>query len=400
MSDGRTVTLVLVTQNGDVVGALPPFPVATPYWPDVEPVVVGALEHHGVDVTVLRLLEADRPMPPGGSVTYVAEVSDVPAATELSPWDRPLDDHTLRLSWARPGGPAADVAWAEGVLEERGLRRIGPASQIRTWNLSSLWRLPAEGQTVWLKHVPPFFEHEGRILERLQGRPVPPLLAYDGPRLLMLEIPGEDLYGAPEPRLLQMVSPLVELQREWIGRTHQLLALGLPDWRADALSAAIGSVVERVARELSNEDRWAVERLSQGLPERFAAIAECGLPDTLVHGDFHPGNHRGDATSLVLLDWGDSGVGHPLLDEAAFLDHIPAESVSIVQQQWHRAWREAVPGSDPDRASALLRPLAAARQALIYQKFLDGIEPSEHPYHRADPAHWLQRTAALLRAEE
>jgi hypothetical protein len=43
-------------------------------------------------------------------------------------------------------------------------------------------------------------------------------------------------------------------------------------------------------------------------------------------------------------------------------------------------------------------PLAAARQAVIYRAFLDGIEPSEHVYHRADPADWLHRTAVLLRS--
>ena len=63
------------------------------------------------------------------------------------------------------------------------------------------------------------------------------------------------------------------------------------------------------------------------------------------------------------------------------------------------AWRTKVPGSDPDRAAALLAPVASARQALIYQVFLDGIEASEHPYHRDDPTEWLARTATLVRAE-
>jgi hypothetical protein len=31
---------------------------------------------------------------------------------------------------------------------------------------------------------------------------------------------------------------------------------------------------------------------------------------------------------------------------------------------------------------------------VIYQTFLDGIEPDEHVYHSADPAHWLGRAAA------
>lgn len=121
------------------------------------------------------------------------------------------------------------MAWAESVLAERGMRRIGPAEQVRSWNLSSLWRLPVEGQTAWLKCVPPFFAHEGRMLDRLQGGPVGTLIAHDGPRLLLAEIPGEDLYDAPLPRLLEMVSLLVGMQRNWLGRTEGLLALGLPD---------------------------------------------------------------------------------------------------------------------------------------------------------------------------
>jgi hypothetical protein len=56
-----------------------------------------------------------------------------------------------------------------------------------------------------------------------------------------------------------------------------------------------------------------------------------------------------------------------------------------------------VPGSDPARAAALLAPLAAARQAVVYQHFLDHIEPSEHPYHRDDPPLWLRHAAARAR---
>ena len=52
----------------------------------------------------------------------------------------------------------------------------------------------------------------------------------------------------------------------------------------------------------------------------------------------------------------------------------------------------------PVMVPALLAPIAAARQAVIYQGFLDCIEPAEHPYHAADPADWLGRTAALVRA--
>lgn len=356
----------------------------------------GAQEHHGVQVTLLRLLEADRPNPHGGNVTYLAEVATrVPA----KPWSGHLDDHPLRSSWARPGGPAADLAWADAELAAEEIHRISKPEQMRTWNLSSIWRLPVEGHNVWLKVVPPFFAHEGPLLQRLQGRAVPTMLAQQGGRILLDEVPGEDLYEPPRRVLLEMASLLVRLQRDWIGGTDELLALGLPDWRATSLIASIRQVVDCSGAKLSDADQSTLATFVDGLEDRFAAVGRCSVPDTLVHGDFHPGNHRGDTTTLILMDWGDSGVGHPLLDETAFLDRVSAEDAPDVRGHWHHEWQKAVPSSDPDRASRLLAPIAAARQAVIYQRFLERIEPSERPYHQADPTNWLQRTAALVRSK-
>jgi hypothetical protein len=390
----RFARLVLVTPGGELVGALPPIAVGSPWWQDAEAVVKAAREQYRLDITVLRLPEAEFQAPPGGTVTYLAEVAH---PVEAGAWNGTLDEHSLRMPWARPGGPSGDLGWAESRLAERGMRRIGPAEQVRTWNLSSMWRLPVEGQTAWLKCVPPFFAHEGRMLGLLRGGPVPTLIAHDGPRLVLAEVPGDDLYHAPLPRLLEMVSVLVGLQSQWLLRTEELLALGLPDWRARSLAPAIAEVVERVGPQLTADDRATLDGFVVGLDSRFAQVATCGLPDTIVHGDFHPGNFRGDGTALVLLDWGDCGVGHPLLDEPAFLDRVPADAVEAVRQHWHAEWTRAVPGSEPATASRLIRPVAAARQALIYQTFLDCIEPSERPYHAADPANWLRRTSELAR---
>ena len=295
-----------------------------------------------------------------------------------------------------PVGPAADLDWAEGVLRTRRIERAGPAEQVRSWNLSSIWRLPLAGAgPAWLKVVPPFFGHEGDMLRRLQAGPVPRLIGHDGPRILLADVGGDDQYDAPLPVLLRMVSMLVELQAEWIGREVELFAMRLPDWRGPALTALITSVVERRRGELAGGVAAALDELVAGLPERFEAVRACGLPDTLVHGDFHPGNVRGSAFRLTLLDWGDTGVGHPLLDLPAFLAAIDAQAIAPVRDHWLAAWRAAVPGSEPAEAAALLEPVAAARQAVIYQSFVDGIEPVERRHHDADVVEWLERAAAL-----
>jgi hypothetical protein len=78
------------------------------------------------------------------------------------------------------------------------------------------------------------------------------------------------------------------------------------------------------------------------------------------------------------------------------LEHFPNDR-ERVEQYWLAAWARAVPGSDPGRAWELLRPLAALRDALVYQVFVDNIEPSERVYHRDDVPSALERASSLAR---
>jgi phosphotransferase family enzyme len=398
LHDPRLVTLVLADGRGDVRGALPAFEVEVPYWQEAGEIVRGARDRFGIDVVVVRLLDAERSRPPGGPVTYLADLAaDLGCDVPLGPWAGRLTHDARRLPWAAAGGPARELDWAFSQLRQRGRPPTGPARQQRTWNLSSLWRIPVETGEVWLKSVPPFFAHEGRVLHLLRGEAVPRLVAFDDGRVLVEGIPGQDLYGATPAQRERLLDLLVDLQVRYVTRIGDVLDAGVTDFRAAALTLAIASVVERTADELSPDDRATLSRFVGGLAERFTAIDACGVPDTLVHGDFHPGNARGTGLDVTVLDWGDCGVGHPLLDEPAFLDRVPADDRVRVRTGWHRRWRSALPGSDPDRAATLLEPVAAARQATIYRRFLDNIEASEHPYHRDDPREWLERTAALVR---
>lgn len=388
----RTAALVLTTADGDVLGALPALPVATPWWQDVAPVVEAFRQAHGFEATILRLLEAERAAPPGGRVTYLAEVEGAVAA---GPWAGQLEDHPLRLTYARPGGPAADLHWAQARLAEVGLALAAAPVQIRTWNLSSIWRLPVPGGAAWLKVVPPFFAHEGAVIHGLSAEATPRLLAHDGPRMLMAQSAGEDLYEAGTDLQRRMIELLVGLQSRRLGQSEASLSLGLADWRAAALGPALSNLADRLAVSLAGARRASLAGFIAALPRRLSALGDCGPGDTLVHGDFHRGNFRGGAGTLVLHDWGDCGLGHPLLDQCAFIDRIPESDKGHAQDVWRRAWLAQAPGMDFDRAASLIAPLAAARQALIYQGFLDAIEPSEHPYHAADPTFWLARALDL-----
>ncbi|GIE92774.1 aminoglycoside phosphotransferase family protein [Paractinoplanes rishiriensis] len=359
----RTVTLALVDPAGVPLGALPPVEVTVPWWPEV-------WEFTSERRQVLRLLHAERPAQPGGHVTYLAETDERPAG--LRPYDMDLTPHPNRAPYAEVGGPAASMAWARIMLP--GTLRF---FQYRTWNLSAVWRVedPAGHPVAWLKQVPSFFRHEPdaiRLVDAVVPGLVPPLLT-GGPqgRMLLAHVPGEDRYGAGAEVCAEIAAAFHPVQAYFAENLDELAVI--PDGRFD---------YERVAA--SYYDRLdGLRKLIDGLPERLAAVAECGVPDTLVHGDLHPGNVRTDrAGRLTILDWGDCTVGHPAFDIIRLTGGLADPGPLL--RAWADRWTSTVPGCDPLRAVDLLRPVAALRGAAVYQAFLDNIEPSEWPYHRQD----------------
>ncbi|KRA23808.1 hypothetical protein ASD65_04760 [Microbacterium sp. Root61] len=394
--DARRAELVLCLADGTVLGSTPSFAVTSPWAPEVAPVCDAATVLLGERPTILRILEfVARPDGQPDLTRYLAEIPRPPAAALRPVTGDPLAPVPHRMPWASVGGPAALLGWAAQALAVQGIELTGEAAQQRTWNLSTLWRLPTTQGTVWLKAVPPFFAHEGALLERLARHAVPRVLARSPGAVLLAEIPGDDLYDHEPAQARAMVDLLVDIQRDQRSYLAELFRLGLPDWRMPALRDAVTPVFERYADALPASDRAAVASVLAGWDGRTADLDACGLSDMLVHGDFHPGNVRGSGGELVLLDWGDSGIGHPLLDEAAFTERMPRPEADAVRAHWADVWARTVPGSDATRAMTLLSPIAALRQAAVYQGFLDRVEPDERFYHRDDPVRWLERAAAV-----
>jgi Ser/Thr protein kinase RdoA (MazF antagonist) len=128
---------------------------------------------------------------------------------------------------------------------------------------------------------------------------------------------------------------------------------------------------------------------------RWRKLADCGLPDTLVHGDFHSGNWRSTpAGPPAVLDFADSHLGNPVLDGLRLCEFLPEARRTAAAVSWARAWRSRVPDADPGRALLLAEPLAHLAYAVRYQEFLDGIEATERIYHHDDP---VESVRAALR---
>ena len=376
------MTLVLVDETGVLLGALPPFDVQVQRWQEVAELVAGARARDGIDIQVLRLLHgvAVDGRSAGGTVTYLAQVCG-PAGVGLSPVEIDLSPQPHRAAYAEPGGPAASRGWAVAALDSLGTPGT-VAVQQRTWNLSAIWRLDADGAPVaWLKQVPWFFWHEPAVLGRVSGVApglVPPVLAVgEQGRTLLAHVPGEDGYGAGAEVCAEIAAEFHPVQAHFAGRIDELLAAGIPDRRlaVEPFAAAAAPFLDEIA---------GLRELIAGLPRRLDDIAACGLPDTLIHGDLHPGNTRVGSGSPVIMDWADAEVGHPAFDILRLTEWLPREQADELIAAWALRWRTVAAGSDPIRAVELIRPVAGLRGAVTYSNFLANIERSEHPYHRSD----------------
>lgn len=390
----RDVTLVLVDDDGGLLGATPTFATTLPWWPEMSDLVPAARELLGVTPTVLRLLRAERPHPPGGAVTYLAQVS-APPHHSLAPVPDEvaalaLGDDPRRAPYARVGGPAASVAWAADALG------LAPAEltvhQGRTWNLSALTQLTDGRTTWWLKQLPGFLRAEPAMLAWLadavpEHAPAAVAIGAEG-RVLQHTIPGDDLYDADIPTRLRILGALHRIQRAGADAADDLLARGVPDRRGRELGAWIRTALTGWV------DAHPAAALVARLDDLVDELDACGLPATVVHGDLQGGNARGDAGQLTILDWGEATVGNPVLDIVTLtLDLAPADAEPVLAA-WVEQWERTTPGCDARRALALGRSVHALRNAALYAHFVANIEASERPYHAADVPEALDRALA------
>ncbi|MGW1339686.1 phosphotransferase family protein [Kribbella sp. NPDC002412] len=385
----------LVSVGPRYVGRLPAFEVEPAWWSEVEAVTRRLDQVLGVRTVVLRLVHADEDVVGrGGRTVYHVQAMGEPRSgvldeTPYDGWDAIVAPQPLRASWAEVDGPERMVAWARSI--------IGPGEpvQVKTWNLSCLMRFDG----AWVKATSRFASVDADIIEQVQRYDetlAPTVLGRSMANRwsLLAHAPGVDCWE-PDPATVEnVVSRWVAVQAQLAG---ELDAVRAPRMLPDSLAGQVTRLLEVV--ELPATDRADVEHLLTQLPGLIADLQTAGLPITLVHGDFHPGNWRSDGTARAIVDWADTFVGHPATDILRLLDWLPDSKRDHALDVWSATWKSRLRDADPPRA---LRPMTVLNHliyAVMYQTFLDNIEPDERIYHRDDPRTELQAAVRAYRNE-
>lgn len=304
----------------------------------------------------------------------------------------------LRPAWFRAGWYDEVEAWVDASLERVGRRRTGVMRPTRMWSISGVLRVPTESGDVWFKAACELFRAEA-ALHRVLGAhfpdDVPVLVDADDARgwLLMEPLPGcTDETRAPGAGAA-LVPRWAEVQLASLDLLGELRAAGALVRDADAILAGFRRVLTQ-SREVSLLTADELDSL-RGLQDEIGGMVrelwQCGLPDTLSHGDLHLGNVAYDGTQLRVFDLTDCCISHPLLDAwhlAHFDDERPGDDGVLAA--FAGRWRDACPDARIDRAVQLVGVADLVFQVDTFDRIAAGTEPAS-AYELGGAVAWLLR---------
>jgi hypothetical protein len=300
--------------------------------------------------------------------------------------------------FARPGWIRELFDWVRDQIGPLGLRVTGGFQQFNASPSFSLIRIETTGPAVWFKATGEPNIHELPVtvaLAHLFPCYLPRLLAIHAPwnGWLLREAPGSTLDNLMEPSAwTKTAETLAELQIASIGKGTELLERGCKDFRLGQLTEQIDPFLSCMTKLMAAQKKQPptiltnsdIEFLGDELKKACLVLRGLGLPDTLGHIDFNPGNILVSPDGCVFLDWAEGCVGNPLITFEYFREYSnrhfieDAELTHKIALAYLRPWQSLLRATDMTRGMAL-SPLIAVFGYAVSSHTWRTSEFLEHP---------------------
>jgi hypothetical protein len=318
----------------------------------------------------------------------------------------------LRPRWMRRGWFDRASTWMRTATTDAGRPLTGPPSPFFLRGISALLRATTAGPDLFLKAVfPPF--HAEPVLTRLLAErfpdTVPTVVAVqpDEGWLIVEDIGSAWVGDVPvddRPTALgRGARALVAIQRAIAPDTaalRTLLDAGAPHRPlADlvaSVSAAIGPDGFGVGDGGIPPER--AQRVRQAVAAAVARVEAVGLPESVVHGDFHSGNAGLVDDRIVIIDWSDAAISNPAIDLVTWIawsGDRPNE-VAAATDAWVDAWSGTVDGDALRAVIDDVLIVGAAYQIVSYDGIRRNLEPATRYTMTGGGDHFLKTLEAIL----
>jgi aminoglycoside/choline kinase family phosphotransferase len=300
-------------------------------------------------------------------------------------------------------------SWMGAAAARAGQRLTGEPQPFYLRGISALLRAPTSAGDLYLKAVFPPFQAEPAITRWLSDHhptTVPRVLATEPEEgwLLMADAGGTLIGELPDPErptaLAAGARAIVDIQRSVGSGVETLLGLGAPRRPLaeipGLIDAALGPEGLSIQGETIDADRR--QRAVEATAVSVARVVGLGFPDTVVHGDFHPGNAMLTDGRVVIIDWSDAAVGNPLVDLATWIawSEDRPDEVEVAVDAWVDAWSAQVDANDLRNRIDDIELIGAAYQVISYDGIIRALEPSTRYTMGTGGGSWLKTIERVL----
>lgn len=400
-------------------GSLPAFDAPPVFYPEVEDFVRTVREECGLDIAILRCLEAgdanegkprlysaictseDVKTSPGfkwvaldepnfdrsdkaalGNITQleIERLSSPAMVDSPVPWDSPTGWHRAALNWLEANLPPGHDG------------QPWQASQIRSWSISSVWRVTSAGARLYFKASPRYFASEVAVTLDVADRfpSISPSIVAAHPEsgwMLMHDLGDVTLSAIDTAKMWHdTMKTIATVQHGYMGKFREMERMGIERRTTEAIVETLVNWTDDPAaveiRMFGEENEAALGRLAPSVA-RIESIATklrgLGIPPTLEHGDLDATNIFIRNGSPVLMDWSDACISHPF-----FTPLTPAQARRHPEfvDTYLREWTNYAPLENLRRGFGFAKPLAALESAFHYHRNMVPYLPYPYPDFR------------------
>lgn len=325
---------------------------------------------------------------------YWISRDDLDRLTLVDEWMRPTLEHTLdtlmdappaeRTAWFKAGWFTEAAAWMTRTLQAQGYDLTGEPEPYKHGAISAVLTAQTNKGHVYFKVALnlPLFGNEPLLsaaLGQLFPQTIPAPLAIDAERRWMLTADFGTVLRGTKPSLETMervMRTLARLQIQSIAHLDTLFEARCLDRRLDVLSGQVDGLLadEPAYAKLNDSERAAWQGSGAALKALCEKLAGYGIPNTLVHGDFHAGNVATEGDRLWIFDWTDACVSHPFFDPILMIDYDAKDYADVLREVYLAEWTAYMPIERLREVYEVAKILSALHQAVSYQGIFNGID--------------------------